>query len=186
MPPPPLPPKVLLSSSDPQSIAVSMPRPAPSPRPRSISSEKWVPSSQTQELSIPHYEAMQDDQPVNEVPLGCRGRVSQVIPSSQLSERELEVLHGTPAHMSSFPVLVDGSDELASTFTPVTSAMDGEPEGQIAHEIVESSQSQFETEITAGWAETLAARREVLRRYVQSTSVRSPRPRRLTLFHTVG
>ncbi|KAM5534894.1 hypothetical protein V8D89_011449 [Ganoderma adspersum] len=164
MPPPPLPLKVLLSSSDPQSAALSMPRPALSRRPRSISSEKWVPSSQTQELSIPRYEDMQDDQPANEVPLGRRRRVSQVIPSSQLCEKELEVLHSSPARIfSSSPVLVDRPGELVSTSTPATSAMDGGPEGPITHEIVQSSQSQFETEITAAWAETLAVRREALR-----------------------
>ncbi|KAI1789036.1 hypothetical protein LXA43DRAFT_601610 [Ganoderma leucocontextum] len=179
MPPPPLPLKALLPSSRPLSATVPtplMPRPAQLHRPRSVSSEKWVPSSQTQELSIPRYEDMQDDQSSDEVRPTRRGRASQVVPSSQLSEKELEVLHGTSDHRdaqgpASSAVLADGPDDSASSYPPAASpAAGGEPEESTSHEIVESSQSQIETEITATWADILAARRETLRWSKKSNS----------------
>ncbi len=175
MPPPPLPLKaLLLSCGGPPSTTAPMPRTAQSHRHSSVSSEKWVPSSQTQELSIPRYEDMQDDQSSDDGRPARRGRASQVVPSSQLSERELEVPHGTPAHRSpQSTIVVDG--EAASTSAPVAPATNGDPEDSMIHEIVESSQSQYETEITAAWAETLAARREALRWCVQSPLSRSLR-----------
>ena len=170
MPPPPLPLKALLPSSSPLSPTETMPRPAHFHRPRSVSSEKWVPSSQTQELSIPRYEDMQDDRSSDDARHPAhRGRASQVVPSSQLSEKELEILHGTyhcnACDPPSSSVLVDGRDRptLSVTLMSAPTATDGDSEQSIIHETVESSQSQFETEITAAWAETIAARREALR-----------------------
>nr|VWO94742.1 C2H2-type domain-containing protein [Ganoderma boninense] len=179
MPPPPLPLKVFLSSSS-QSTTVPMSHPALSYRLRPTSSQDWVPSSQTQELSIPRYEDIQDDQPSSTVRLGHRGRSSQVIPSSQLSERELELFHGSSArNSSSSPVLADRPGELGSVSGPMSPTKDRDTDGSITPEIVESSQSQFETEITAAWAEILATRREALRRPKENGSGLSSSPPRV-------
>ena len=174
MPPPPLPLKALLLSPSPPSSTEPMPCPAQFCRPRSVSSETWVPYSQTQELSIPRWEDIQDDQSSGG---GHCGRAPQVVPSSQLSEREFEVLLHTSDHRdarepSSSSVMIDGrgGPALPSTLSAPT-AMDGDLEESVVHETVESSQSQFETEITAAWAETLAVRQESLRWWVQLVTV---------------
>ena len=158
MPPPPVPLKALLPAANMSTTSHT------SIRSSSVDSHKWVPSSQTQELSIPRHD---ESQPRVSFDTTSRvGRHSQVVPSSQEEEREMclsprarHVRPLSPARSNVPPLLrtEDGSH-----------ANEGGAEGMPSPEVIESSQSQFETEITAAMVEALASRAATLQRYVSS------------------
>ena len=165
MPPPPLPLKAAVLSRPTSPSAMPILRPYHSHRPPTPLSEKWVPSSQTQELSLPGSPVSGGNSSDETHEARCR-RASQVVPSSQLSERELEFLgdaerpsDARQSHLSPRPSPVP----IQPGHTEEGVADDASPDGY-----VESSQSQFETEITPAWAESIAARREELLRCVSS------------------
>ena len=163
MPPPPLPYK--------PSSAIMPARTIPR-SPRSSSSDKWVPSSQTQELSIspPKGRRTMDMSPA--VPHTPIDHGTQVIPSSQSNERELQMsdvfpsavspgIYATPAsplQASTLPASLSLPGRDDDTDSPETGIEAGSPR----HEIVESSQSQYEHEISPGWAEIIASRKAAL------------------------
>ncbi|TFK92938.1 hypothetical protein K466DRAFT_658858 [Polyporus arcularius HHB13444] len=131
MPPPDLPPQAA-STATPR-----LPLPVPAQKPCSTSSDKWVPSSQTQELSIPAYHGA--GHPSSDLTPRARfAGETQVVPSSQLYEMELQM---PPASASATEN--DGSG------------------GAHSPEVVESSQ-QLEAEMDATWAGTVAARQAAL------------------------
>ena len=149
MPPPPLPLKI--------SIPSSMPTPPTfhSGKPRSSG---WVPSSQTQELSIPGW---QDAPSADSAPPMPLERASQIVPSSQSQERELEM---PPSPM-----------QRASRHMATLSPLQVEPLHHVgcdvdkelpSPEVIESSQSQIEADITPEWAAAIAARTAEIRRFV--------------------
>ncbi|KAI0774025.1 hypothetical protein C8Q74DRAFT_1368544 [Fomes fomentarius] len=150
MPPPPLPLKVPLPP------AMS----TPTFHYRKPSSEDWVPSSQTQELCIPGDEDSQD------APLsGCAARTvsdyaSQVVPSSQSQERELEIPHSQPVNRlrtSLSPLRIEPPARESHANPAGTDSVDNGGE-MPSPEIVESSQSQIEVEITQEWAAIIGSR----------------------------
>lgn len=161
MPPPPLPHK----ASSP-----SMPtRPALRP-PLSSSSDRWVPSSQSQELSIPLLESRGGTNS-SAVPHTPIGQSTQVIPSSQSHERELritDVLHTEPDAFRT------PDSPLQRCRSPVSPLL---PDTGMEHDMdilppspgfVESSQSQTGHELSTVWAEAIGSRQAALDRYSYS------------------
>lgn len=160
--PPPLPPKA--SSS-------TMPTRPLLRRPHSSSSDRWVPSSQTQELSIP-----KESQKHADVPHTPVDQKTQIVPSSQSHEREMRIsdvlppmsdIYKTPASplkRTSSPVspLLPDSDEGVHPPTGYFAA------GQSSPRFVQSSQSQSEHDLTSSWAEMLGTRQAALSRYALS------------------
>lgn len=160
--PPPLPPKA--SSS-------TMPTRPLLRRPQSSSSDRWVPSSQTQELSIPRESQKHADVPHTPV-----DQKTQIVPSSQSHEREMRIsdvlppmsdIYKTPAsplERTSSPVspLLPDSDEGVHPPTGYFVA------GQSSPRFVQSSQSQSEHDLTSSWAEMLGTRQAALSRYALS------------------
>ncbi|KAI0722207.1 hypothetical protein C8T65DRAFT_134921 [Cerioporus squamosus] len=147
MPPPDLPQQAASTST------LHRPLPDPIQRPHSTSSDRWVPSSQTQELSIPAYYGGHHDHlsnPENRAPF-VGG--TQVVPSSQTDEIELQMP----------PVSTGGPGTPREAHPPslqiYTSPYVGNSGSSEAHspEVIESSQ-QMETEMDAAWGETVAAR----------------------------
>ena len=158
MPPPPLPDK-LLQPTMPSFPAWRQQK----PRSSSADSDKWVPSSQTQELSIPRYE-FADQFSSGSVPSARSEGMPEVVPSSQSEEQELEPPDGlVHADHRPKPTPLQPSDPRTST---VISSENNEEGGMSSPEVIESSQSQFETEITAAMAEAMGARAAEIRRYV--------------------
>ncbi|KAI9066387.1 hypothetical protein FKP32DRAFT_1565877 [Trametes sanguinea] len=137
---------------------------------RSSSSDKWVPSSQARELSLsPRKDWKRRDS--DSLPHTPVEHPSQVVPSSQSSERELQLSDILPPVPDVYktpdsPLQADGSP--LSPLVPLAKdGLDPLEEGDLAAglpslEVVESSQSQFENEISPTWAETLSARQAAL------------------------
>ncbi|OSC98678.1 hypothetical protein PYCCODRAFT_1470824 [Trametes coccinea BRFM310] len=148
-----------------------MPIRPPLQHPRSSSSDKWVPSSQARELSLSPRKDWKRKDASDSLPHTPVDHTGQVVPSSQSNERELQLsdvlppasdIYKTPAS----PLHVDGLP--LSTLVPlVEDSPDPLEEGDLAaalpsREVVESSQSQYENEISSAWAETLSARQAAL------------------------
>ncbi|RPD66718.1 hypothetical protein L226DRAFT_565510 [Lentinus tigrinus ALCF2SS1-7] len=126
------------------------PLPDPVQRPPSTSSDKWVPSSQTQELSIPAYHEFHHDPPSESRLCAPSVGETQVVPSSQMDEIELQM----PPTSAGTP---DSEAHSARLQVGTPSLEHGISIGPPSPEVIESSQ-QMEAEIDAAWAETVAAR----------------------------
>ena len=153
MPPPPVPLKTFLPSSD---MPFIYRRSVRSP---SRESDKWVPSSQSQEISIPRSEFPAGHSSYERAPRF--GGTSQFVPSSQDSEKELPLrirqLEDSPLPSENTMLRLPHSDGILQS--------NEEDEEVISSpEVIESSQSQVETEIDAAWADALRIGR--LRWYV--------------------
>ncbi|EJF62854.1 hypothetical protein DICSQDRAFT_179560 [Dichomitus squalens LYAD-421 SS1] len=161
MPPPPLPFKALLHSSPASSLTMPTLSSSPAYRPHPSSPIRWVPSSQTQELSIPRITGLPDRHSSDETRRGRRRSATQVVPSSQPDERELELPSGSSDHCDVHQLRAcearPGPNPLQASDTDEGHAHDTSP-----GELIESSQSQFEVEITPAWAERIATRRAEL------------------------
>ncbi|KAI9001324.1 hypothetical protein BD414DRAFT_29983 [Trametes punicea] len=162
MPPPSLPFKV--PSSD-------MPVRPPLRRARSSSSEKWVPSSQTQELSISPPRSRESNDVSRTISHTPKDQITHVVPSSQSSERELQMSDVLPPAPDIYKTPISPLRPDRSSLSPLVSDAGDSPdpleEGALASglpspEVIESSQSQYEHEISPFWAETIAARQAAL------------------------
>ena len=156
MPPPPVPPKAFSS-------ATTMPVIHRPDEYSSSQSDKWVPSSQSQELAIPRRDGFQDRPLSGTSPLSDKS--SRVVPSSQDYERE--IISPRRAQIDKVPL------ERTRLLAPLrTSSFEDVSGGSSDTEImpspgvIESSQSQFEAEISASWVERLAGRTTKLQGYV--------------------
>ncbi|KAH9894397.1 hypothetical protein C8Q73DRAFT_790942 [Cubamyces lactineus] len=163
MPPPPPP----LRPSSTIMPARTIPR-----SPRSSSSDKWVPSSQTQELSISPPKKRRTMDMSSAIPHTPVDQETQVIPSSQSNERELQMsdvfpptrtpgAYGTPASPLEAKSL-SVSPLLPGRETNADHLETGFKAGLPSHEIVESSQSQYEHEISSQWADVIGSRKAAL------------------------
>ncbi|KAI0676998.1 hypothetical protein C8Q78DRAFT_59323 [Trametes maxima] len=137
--------------------------------PPSRSSDDWVPSSQPHETSIPRPERANDTEASGSVPCTPVDQSSQIVPSSQSNERELRIPEGQPtisdiprvpaaalSHDSFFPLSMTDSEDRHS---PSQDGFTGEFPSPT---FVESSQSQYEHDLTASHAEMIDARRTAL------------------------
>ncbi|KAI0751502.1 hypothetical protein C8Q80DRAFT_580041 [Daedaleopsis nitida] len=153
MPPPPVP-LLPIQPASPQLFSSNFAT-------NSSCSERWVPSSQTQELTIPLDDDPQNP-PSSNRPMTSSGRTYEIVPTSQSEEREMEMppspvgrSGGTDKHV--IPECLGAIEDDAHTSIP-------------SPDIVESSQSQIETEITPEWADILAARKAEIERPGKSVS----------------
>ena len=156
MPPPDLPSRVGSTSFTPR------PLPGPVQKPSSTSSDKWVPSSQTQELSVPVDHGPHRGSPSDHTSRTPFVGETQVVPSSQMEELEL-----SPASPRGpeFPHLRVGISRSVDS-----DASGGPP----SPEVIESSQ-QMELELDAAWAQTVAARIAAIGWYVTSCCIEDTR-----------
>ncbi|CDO74629.1 hypothetical protein BN946_scf184325.g16 [Trametes cinnabarina] len=138
--------------------------------PRSSSSDKWVPSSQTRELSLSPRKDWKLKGNSGSLPHTPVDHATQVVPSSQSNERELQLpdLPSLPdvCRTPDSPLRMEGSP--LSPLLPLEGTgpdpLDGRAlaAGLPSPQVVESSQSQFENDISSAWAETISARHAAL------------------------
>ena len=144
MPPPPVPLKAFFPSSD---MPFIYRRNVRSP---SRESDKWVPSSQSQEISIPRPEFPAGHSSYERAPRF--GGSSQFVPSSQDSEKEL------PLRIRQLEDPPPPSENITLGVGHIDGTLHSNEEDEevlSSPEVIESSQSQVETEIDAVWADAL-------------------------------